>query len=205
MSTSYPISPPSSTDKNVGEVFAPVPLRIMARTDLSQTSKLLYGLIVGLARQRGHCFASDAYLGNALGVSERQATRAVQELERERLILITGATKNRHLKPWSTTDGITDIFVGNQGEKSGSLTTKTAEIPAPLPTKTSAITDKNVGRIESEKIREKISLTPAALSDRKERCRALLPAPLRAALEARENPPPSPKSSQRPDPPKIEA
>lgn len=94
MSTSYP----EPEDKSTPE-FHRLFKHIARRTDLSQSAKMLYCVIVNLCEERGHCFASDAYLGAEIGMTARTARATVAELEQMRLVLVTGATKKRMIRP----------------------------------------------------------------------------------------------------------
>lgn len=58
-----------------------IPPQIMARKDLSQTAKMLFGRLVALSTQKGYCFASNKYLGTQIGIEPRQIRRVLSELQ----------------------------------------------------------------------------------------------------------------------------
>ena len=74
---------------------------VCRRTDISQSAKLLHAVIQSLSRAGGFCFASDATLGEMIGVAARQAKRAIAELAELKLILVLGTAKRRRLRPIS--------------------------------------------------------------------------------------------------------
>lgn len=68
--------------------FAVLPAAVRYNPKLTPRSVLLYGLIRSLSIGCGEAFASNAYIANALGVSERTAGRLIAELEAEKYIAI---------------------------------------------------------------------------------------------------------------------
>ena len=121
-----PSSPRDTTGEKSTAPFAPVPKSIMRRTDVSQTGKLLYGLILSLSMQTGYCYASDAYLAKESGVSVRQLQRAVTELESLKIIMLTGATNRRHITPSYDRNVIS--YLHEMSKNAEQLTTETAGV-----------------------------------------------------------------------------
>ncbi len=147
---------PSISDKSEAP-FIQVPLSILKRPDVSQTGKLMYGLILSLSRATGYCYASDTYLGEQLGVSSRQAHRTVSELEGMRIVLVTGATSKRHIKPAYDKNGVSCL------EIEPPLTTKMALGLTPKMAETYA---KNVHIIEKNKKENRKEILPSAFQDK---------------------------------------
>jgi hypothetical protein len=61
-----------------------MPAWIFESKDLSNTEKMVYSLLSGLAfgKESKECFPSDEYIGNRLGISRQQANECVGNLER---------------------------------------------------------------------------------------------------------------------------
>jgi hypothetical protein len=66
--------------------IVPEPLERLPTGQLSQGAKLAYGRLMRYAGKDGDCFPSEATLGTALGVSEKQARNYIRALTLERLI-----------------------------------------------------------------------------------------------------------------------
>jgi hypothetical protein len=66
--------------------FITIPYDLLARTDLTASEKILLGLLSSLSAKEGYCFASNAYIGNALGVSSENARKWISQLEGKKLI-----------------------------------------------------------------------------------------------------------------------
>lgn len=58
-----------------------LPYVVLQDQSLSDFSKLLYALLMGLKNQKGYCWASNAYLGNALGKDKLTVSRTLSILE----------------------------------------------------------------------------------------------------------------------------
>ena len=69
--------------------FITIPYDLLARTDLTASDKNLMGLINSLSAKEGYCFASNSYLGNALGVSASGVRKCIYRLEDLNLIKTT--------------------------------------------------------------------------------------------------------------------
>lgn len=64
--------------------YAIIPSEILSRKDISANEKLLVGLIASLSHKEGHCFASNQYMADCLGVSSsaiRSYLRTLEELK----------------------------------------------------------------------------------------------------------------------------
>ena len=59
-----------------------MPNVILFDKDLSATSKLVFVLISSLSAEKGYCWANNKYIGGQLGLSERQASRSIKQLEK---------------------------------------------------------------------------------------------------------------------------
>lgn len=66
--------------------YAVIPSDILCRKDLSANEKLLVGLIQSLSHQKGHCFASNLYMGDCLGVSSSSVRQYLKILEDKNII-----------------------------------------------------------------------------------------------------------------------
>lgn len=71
---------------NTNPRYAKVYFGARLRFDLTLTEAVLCDVVVVLSRKTGWCFASRAYLGVILGVSDRQVRRMLTRLEEEKLI-----------------------------------------------------------------------------------------------------------------------
>lgn len=74
--------------------FAILPSAVRYNPKLTSRSILLYGLIRSLSLCCGEAFASNKYLGDALGVSERTVNRLLDELEAEKYITVRYEYRN---------------------------------------------------------------------------------------------------------------
>lgn len=64
------------------EYYVVIPTRIVAARNISQTAKLLYGVITSFWQSQGVCWATNARLAEAMGnCDERTVSRAVGELK----------------------------------------------------------------------------------------------------------------------------
>ena len=72
--------------KNVG--WCIIPPWVLARNDLSMTQKVLFGRILGLSEQRGYCWATNAYLSEAIGVAEQTITNNLSKMAAKGIIRI---------------------------------------------------------------------------------------------------------------------
>lgn len=68
--------------------YSVIPTEIMLSNDLSSTEKLLYAVISSLTNEKGYCWASNQYLGDLIGISERHASRSINKLLQEQLIKV---------------------------------------------------------------------------------------------------------------------
>lgn len=99
-----------------------IPPWVMADEELSESQKILCGVVNGLTRERGYCFASNEYLGNYLGKSERTISRALKELQRAGYITIDNPG-NRNRRIAVTLPNATDNLDKNGGVTSPKTST----------------------------------------------------------------------------------
>ena len=66
--------------------FITIPYDLLARTDLTASEKNLMGLLNSLSAKEGYCYASNAYLGNALGIGVSGIRKCIYKLESMNLI-----------------------------------------------------------------------------------------------------------------------
>lgn len=62
--------------------YAIIPGDILSRKDISANEKLLVGLVNSLSHKQGHCFASNQYMGDCLGVSQSAIRSYIKNLEK---------------------------------------------------------------------------------------------------------------------------
>jgi hypothetical protein len=68
--------------------FSVIPTEIIINKEISSTEKLLYAVISSLTNEKGYCWASNQYLGDLIGISERHASRSINKLLQEQLIKV---------------------------------------------------------------------------------------------------------------------
>lgn len=68
--------------------FSIIPTEIIINKEISSTEKLLYAVISSLTNEKGYCWASNQYLGDLIGISERHASRSINKLLQEQLIKV---------------------------------------------------------------------------------------------------------------------
>lgn len=66
--------------------FIAIPFELLNREDLSCSHKVLMGLIHSLSVKDGFCYASNHYLGQAIGVSSENVRKWLSQLEQKGLI-----------------------------------------------------------------------------------------------------------------------
>jgi len=76
--------------------YAIIPSEVLSRKDITPNHKLLLGLVASLSHQKGHCFASNQYIGECLGISSAMVRVLIKRLEE--LNLITRLVKYRDNK-----------------------------------------------------------------------------------------------------------
>lgn len=100
-------------DDRLGWVL--IPPSIIAAEDLNMGEKVVWGRIAGLIGKRGYCWASNAWLGEQLGYSERTIERYICQLVRkgylDRAYGYNGK-QNRQLIPIPTIVGAIPTRVG---------------------------------------------------------------------------------------------
>lgn len=65
----------------LSEGYGILPNIILKNKDLSSTAKLVYVLISSLCAKEGYCYASNAYIGTELDLSDRQVRDCISQLE----------------------------------------------------------------------------------------------------------------------------
>lgn len=71
-----------------------IPYYIIENTKLTPQAKLLFGVISGLCRSKGFCWATNQYLASILDTDKRTVTRCMEKLIKERCI--TTEIKDNH-------------------------------------------------------------------------------------------------------------
>lgn len=66
--------------------FIAIPFELLSREDLSCSHKVLMGLIHSLSAKDGYCYASNQYLGEAIGVSSENVRKWVSQLEQKGIL-----------------------------------------------------------------------------------------------------------------------
>lgn len=76
------VVPNTESNNIMADGYGILPNKVLFDSTISPSSKLLYVLISSLCAVRGYCFANNKYLADRLGISERQVTRLITELEK---------------------------------------------------------------------------------------------------------------------------
>ena len=66
--------------------YAIIPSEVLSRKDITPNHKLLLGLVASLSHQKGHCFASNQYIGECLGISSVMVRVLIKKLEELNLL-----------------------------------------------------------------------------------------------------------------------
>jgi hypothetical protein len=66
--------------------FIAIPFKLLRREDLSASQKVLVGLIHSLSAKDGYCFASNQYLGEAIGVNSENVRKWIKGLEEKGIV-----------------------------------------------------------------------------------------------------------------------
>jgi hypothetical protein len=66
--------------------FIAIPFELLRREDLSASQKVLVGLIHSLSAKDGYCFASNQYLGEAIGVNSENVRKWIKGLEEKGIV-----------------------------------------------------------------------------------------------------------------------
>ena len=69
--------------------YLKIPESVLCKSNICQTSKILYGYISLLCHQNGFCYATNSFLGKTLSVTTRTITRLIKELKDANLITIS--------------------------------------------------------------------------------------------------------------------
>jgi len=80
--------------------FALIPSNVLCNKKVSDASKVLYGVILGLSNKHGYCYASNDYLALDRDVSLATLKRYLKELRDNKLIIVEINSKNvRRITP----------------------------------------------------------------------------------------------------------
>jgi hypothetical protein len=66
--------------------FIAIPFELLRREDLSASQKVLVGLIHSLSAKDGYCYASNQYLGEAIGVNSENVRKWIKGLEEKGVV-----------------------------------------------------------------------------------------------------------------------
>lgn len=77
--------------------YSKIPLFIKNNKNICSNAKLLYGDISLLCHSKGYCFATNKFLADNLGVTNRTIIRLINELEKESLIRIEYSRNERKI------------------------------------------------------------------------------------------------------------
>jgi len=66
--------------------YSIIPSEILSRKDLKANEKLVIGIIISLSHLKGHCFASNQYIGDCVGLSDEAIRKIVKALEDKGII-----------------------------------------------------------------------------------------------------------------------
>jgi DNA-binding MarR family transcriptional regulator len=80
------MSDPSGTKVRIETPFLAIPDAIARDTELSSSAKLVFGCIYSLSMTARHCYAWNSNLARRVGLSTKQVTRLLPELEARGLI-----------------------------------------------------------------------------------------------------------------------
>lgn len=86
--------------------YSKIPLFIKNNKNICSNAKLLYGDISLLCHSKGYCFATNKFLADNLGVTNRTITRLLSELVKNELIIIDYCCNNRKIFISSRVDDI---------------------------------------------------------------------------------------------------
>ena len=87
--------------------FSLIPSGIMELKEISDSSKITYALILGLANKYGYCFATNKYLANERDLSESGIQRHLQILKKHGCITLEYNKRNdRRITPIITPSSI---------------------------------------------------------------------------------------------------
>jgi hypothetical protein len=80
--------------------FSLIPSGVMHKKEISDSSKITYAMILGLANKYGYCFATNKYLASARGMSLSGIQRHLVELKDNDCIIIEINQRNdRRITP----------------------------------------------------------------------------------------------------------
>ncbi len=76
-----------SDNSSIG-FYAVIPIRVIKNKNLTANAKLLYGILSGLVREKGYCWAKNEFLAAELSVSNRMIQYMLNELIKENEVSI---------------------------------------------------------------------------------------------------------------------
>jgi len=84
--------------------YSIIPSEILSRKDINASEKLVIGVIISLSHLKGHCFASNQYIGDCVGLSDEAIRKIIKGLDGKGLIKrdvvrnVSGSIESRELK-----------------------------------------------------------------------------------------------------------
>ena len=80
---------------DIAEEYTVLPNSVARDRRLTPADKLIYSAVLGLGRAERGCYASDRYLAQRFGISQRSVSRSLQRLESLGLIYRTHSVGGR--------------------------------------------------------------------------------------------------------------
>lgn len=75
------------SEEHEGSIFIFIPEHILLNENLTAIDRMVFGLIVGLTKKKGYCYASNGWISKLLNISERSITRSITKLEELQLLV----------------------------------------------------------------------------------------------------------------------
>lgn len=72
---------------------------IVKSEKINFTEKLVYGVILSLANNKGYCYASNEYISEKVNLSKRTITKSIGELKKVNYIRVENVNFERHIYP----------------------------------------------------------------------------------------------------------
>lgn len=104
--------------------YAVIPFQVLSNPSISETSKVVYGIISSLVKGQGYCWASNAYIGSILSKSLSTISSCVSELQTIEAVRVELDIKDGNTRKIFLTHLYTKTGRG-MGENSQTLPTKT--------------------------------------------------------------------------------
>lgn len=70
--------------------YSSIPNKIKYDSNLTPMTRLLYSDISALCKQKGYCWATNAYFAKLYNINEKTVTRCINELKQNGYITISG-------------------------------------------------------------------------------------------------------------------